>query len=141
MLNPFIYSLRNKEVKGALGRLLSRAVSWIWWTADLRTKLILWPLRQILWISISWFFIAFKRQQYFIFFSCYLLFYDILSWHILIVCNVLLWWFLICVWCTLNSCLIFYSQSSYGFACIFVFLSSKTSPIIPFNFLFSVAAP
>jgi hypothetical protein len=78
MLNPFIYSLRNKEVKGALGRLLSRAVSWIWWTADLRTKLILWPLRQILWISISWFFIAFKRHG--TSFSFHVIYYFVTFW-------------------------------------------------------------
>ncbi|KAM6167021.1 olfactory receptor 7D4-like [Erethizon dorsatum] len=38
MLNPFIYSLRSKDVKGALGRLLSRAASSLSWTTYLRTK-------------------------------------------------------------------------------------------------------
>jgi olfactory receptor len=40
MLNPFVYSLRNKDVKGALGKFLNRAASCLWWITDLRTNLI-----------------------------------------------------------------------------------------------------
>ncbi|XP_047387827.1 olfactory receptor 7D4-like [Sciurus carolinensis] len=48
MLNPFIYSLRNKDVKGALRRLFGRAASGPWWIPDLRAKGTLWSLTQML---------------------------------------------------------------------------------------------
>ncbi|KFO21819.1 olfactory receptor 7D4 [Fukomys damarensis] len=41
MMNPFIYSLRNKDVKGALGRLFSRAVSGLSLNCVFRTMGIL----------------------------------------------------------------------------------------------------
>ncbi|XP_004874754.1 olfactory receptor 7D4 [Heterocephalus glaber] len=46
MLNSFIYSLRNKDVKGALGRLLSRAASVPSWSTHFPTNGSFCPLRQ-----------------------------------------------------------------------------------------------
>ncbi|XP_010630328.1 olfactory receptor 7D4-like [Fukomys damarensis] len=48
LLNPFIYSLRNKDMMGALGRLLRRAVSYLPWTSVFRSTGILLCLRKIL---------------------------------------------------------------------------------------------
>ncbi|KAM4889392.1 olfactory receptor 7D4-like [Thomomys bottae] len=48
LLNPFIYSLRNKDVERALERLLRRLVAFPFWTPTLRTKWKLWPLKHIL---------------------------------------------------------------------------------------------
>ncbi|KAM4889393.1 olfactory receptor 7D4-like [Thomomys bottae] len=44
MLNPFIYSLRNQDVMGALGRLLRRTVSFPSWIPTLSCK---WKLRSL----------------------------------------------------------------------------------------------
>ncbi|XP_010615580.1 olfactory receptor 7D4 [Fukomys damarensis] len=48
VLNPFIYCLRNKDVMGALERLLGRTACCLSWTPDFRTKRLLQPLRQML---------------------------------------------------------------------------------------------
>lgn len=43
MLNPFIYRLRNKDVKGAPGGLLGQAASCQRWVTGLRTRQTLGP--------------------------------------------------------------------------------------------------
>ena len=61
MLNPFIYSLRNKDVKGALGRLLNRAAPCLWWITGPRTKCTLWaPKINVAILTILVLFLSYK---------------------------------------------------------------------------------